>query len=286
MKLIRNFILLFAAILVFEFTLTKDANANDQCTWTGDVLDVMSDWCETEPDEYEVVIYNLYLCTSSPAIPTTTSTVDLESGGCVEIFNNPSGATAAVTQGSELNLSGTYTRPPNNTYTHGYAIMDNTFGITASLEFAGNMTGQTGGTGIYCGTVAGSGTSGTSSETTNTSVCSSSPVTAGKFVETLADFGGENEGEFAATASVPNINGTSASIMGILVNTSGQLSAVDSDVDKLQGLITFANPATFTDAVTEVTMSFNVGSGMGMYVGEGGTLNMGSGPFQAIITTN
>ena len=69
--------------------------------------------------------------------------------------------------------------------------MDNTFGITASLEFAGNMTGETGGTGIYCGTVAGSGTSGTSSETTNTSVCSSSPVTAGKFVETLADFGGE-----------------------------------------------------------------------------------------------
>ena len=193
MKLIKNFILLFAAILVFEFTFTKDANANDQCTKTGDVLDVMSDWCETEPDEYEVVIYNLYLCTSSPAIPTTTSTVNLDSGGCVEIFNNSSGATASVTQGSELNLSGTYTRPPNDIYTHGYAIMDNTFGITASLEFAGNMTGETGGTGIYCGTVAGSGTSGTSSETTNTSVCSSSPVTAGKFVETLADFGGMKE---------------------------------------------------------------------------------------------
>ena len=285
MKLIRNFILLFAAILVFEFTLTKDANANDQCTWTGDVLDVMSDWCETEPDEYEVVIYNLYLCTSSPAIPTTTSTVDLDSGGCVEIFNNPSGATASVTQGSELNLSGTYTRPPNNIYTHGYAILDNTFGITASVEFAGNMTGQTGGTGIYCGTVAGSGTTGTETDTTNTSVCSSSPVTAGKFVETLADFGGENEGEFAATASVPNINGTSASIMGILVDTSGQLATSDSDVDKLEGLITFADSVTFTDAVTEVTISFNVGSGMGIENTEEG-LNMGSGPFQAIIETN
>ena len=285
MKLIRNFILLFAAILVFEFTFTKDANANDLCTKTGDVLDVISDWCETEPDEYEVVIYNLYLCTNSPSIPTTTSTVDLDSGGCVEIFNNPSGATAAVTQGSELNLSGTYTRPPNNIYTHGYAILDNTFGITASVEFAGNMTGQTGGTGIYCGTVAGSGTTGTETDTTNTSVCSSSPVTAGKFVETLADFGGENEGEFAATASVPNINGTSASIMGILVDTSGQLSTSDSDVDKLQGLITFADSVTFTDAVTEVTISFNVGSGMGIENTQEG-LNMGSGPFQAIITTN
>ena len=38
MKLIKNFILLFAAILVFEFTFTKDANANDQCTKTGDVF--------------------------------------------------------------------------------------------------------------------------------------------------------------------------------------------------------------------------------------------------------
>ena len=75
----------------------------------------MRDWCETEPDEYEVVIYNMYLCTSSPAIPTTTSTVNLDSGGCVEVFNNSSGATASVTQGSELNLTGTYTRPPNDT---------------------------------------------------------------------------------------------------------------------------------------------------------------------------
>ena len=286
MKLIRNFILLFAAILVLEFSYTNDANANDSCAKTGDVLDVVTDWCETVPDEYEIVIYKLYLCTSSPTIPTTTSAIDLNSGGCVEIFTNPSGATAAVTQGSEINLSGTYTRPPNNTYTHGYAMMNNTFGITASLEFAGNMTGETGGTGIYCGTVAGSGTAGSNTETTNTSVCSSSPVTAGKFVETLESFGGENEGDFGATASVSNINGTSAAITGILVNTSGQLATADSDVDKLEGLVTFADSVTFTDSVTEVTMSFNVGSGMGMYRNNSGNLNIGSGPFQAIITTN
>ena len=284
MKLIKNFILLFAAILVFEFTFTKDANANDQCTKTGDVLDVMSDWCETEPDEYEVVIYNLYLCTSSPAIPTTTSTVNLDSGGCVEIFNNSSGATASVTQGSELNLSGTYTRPPNDIYTHGYAIMDNTFGITASLEFAGNMTGETGGTGIYCGTVAGSGTSGTSSETTNTSVCSSSPVTAGKFVETLADFGGERR--FAATGSVSNINGTTASIKGILVDTNGHLAANEGEVDKLEGLVSFANAINVTSDTTSLTMSFNLGEGMSLNRAGADVIYIGSGPFQAIMTAN
>ena len=281
MKLIKNFILLFAAIIVFEFTFVKDANA--ACAKTGDVYDVVTDFCEAQPDEYEIVIFNLYLCTSSPTIPTTTSAIDLTSGDCVEIFDNPSGSTAAVTQGSELNLTGTYTRPPNNTYTHGYAMMDNIFGITASIEFAGNMSGQTGGTGTFCGTVAGSGTSNTDSDPNNSTVCSTSPVTAGKFVETLESFGGE--GGFEGTAEVNNINGTTAGITGILVDTSGQLATTDADVDKLEGLISFANPVTFTDAVTEVTLSFNVGEGMSLYV-NGGNLGMGSGPLQAIITTN
>ena len=239
MKFLRNLFLILATIFIFELTFTKDANA--ACAKTGDVLDVVSDWCETQPDEYEIVIYKLYLCTSSPTLPTTTSAVDLTSGGCEQIFDNSSGASAAVTQGSELNLTGTYIRPPNGTYTHGYAMMDNTFGITASLQFAGAMTGQTGGSGVYCGTVSGSGTSNTSGDPSNTSVCSSTPVTAGKFVETLEDFGAES---FEATAEANNINGTTADIKGILVDTSGQLATADSDVDKLEGLVTFADSVT------------------------------------------
>ena len=281
MKFLRNLLLILTTIFIFELTFTKDVNA--ACAKTGDVLDVVSDWCETQPDEYEIVIYKLYLCTSSPTIPTTTSAVDLTSGGCEQIFDNPSGASAAVTQGSELDLTGTYTKPPNGTYTHGYAMMDNTFGITASLEFAGAMSGQTGGSGVYCGTVAGSGTSNTSGDPSNTSVCSSTPVTAGKFVETLEDFGSSS---FEATAEANDINGTTADIKGILVDTSGQLATADSNVDKLEGLVTFADSVIFTDAVTEVTMSFNVGVGMSLYQDESGNISMGSGPFQAIITTN
>ena len=95
MKFFRNLLLILATIFIFEVTFTKDANASDACTKTGDVLDVVTDWCETTPDEYEVVIYKLYLCTSSPTIPTTTSAVDLTSGGCEQIFDNPSGATVS-----------------------------------------------------------------------------------------------------------------------------------------------------------------------------------------------
>ena len=59
MKLFRNFILLFVTILVFEFTFVKNADA--ACAKTGDVYDVVTDFCEAQPDEYEIVIFNLYL---------------------------------------------------------------------------------------------------------------------------------------------------------------------------------------------------------------------------------
>ena len=46
----------------------------------------------------------------------------------------------------------------------------------------------------------------------------------------------------------------------------------------------FADSVVFTDSITSVTMSFNVGSGMSLYPDGGGKLTMDSGPFQAIIT--
>ena len=154
MKFLRNLLLILTTVFIFELTFTKDVNA--ACAKTGDVLDVVSDWCETQPDEYEIVIYKLYLCTSSPTLPTTTSIVDLTN--CSLIFNNDAGATASVAQNSEVDLTGTYTRPPDGTYSHGYAMMNNTFGITASFQIDGSMTGQAGGSGVFCRTVAGSGT--------------------------------------------------------------------------------------------------------------------------------
>ena len=284
MKLIKNFILLFAAIIVFEFTFVKDANA--ACAKTGDVYDVVTDFCEAQPDEYEITIFNLYLCTSSPTIPTTTSAVDLTSGGCEQIFDNSSGATAAVTQGSELNLTGTYTRPPNNTYTHGYAMMDNTFGITASIQIDGSMDGQASGSGVYCGTVAGSGShTKASGSHTNESICSSTEITAGKYTETLTHFGGSGDA-WTRIAEADNINGTTASIKGILVDTNGHLAANEGEVDKLEGLVSFANAINVTSDTTSLTMSFNLGEGMSLNSAGSDKIYIGSGPFQAIMNAN
>ena len=136
MKNFKYFILFLSLITIFEMTNSKDAKAA-ACTVTNGVYSEteIKNGCEATPDFYEIVIYKMYLCTSAPTIPTTSATVDLTN--CSQVFNSAAGSTTNVSQGASVDLTGTYTRPPTGTYTHGYAMMDNTFGITASIQIDG-----------------------------------------------------------------------------------------------------------------------------------------------------
>ena len=288
MKYTKYLFLILSTIFIFEMVNPHQAEA---CTVTNGVVakesghgaDFIDDGCDETPALYEVVIYKLYLCTSSPTEATTSSVVVLTP--CTQVFNSSSGATASVTQGAEIVLNGTYTRPPTGTYTHGYAFMDNTFGITWAGELSASMTGMTGGTGVFCGTVTNSGTHAQASTHTNSSVCGSSAITAGKFVETLTHFAGVGDA-FLSKAEVENINGTSAAIIGYLVDTNGHRASAAGEVDKLEGLVTFANPVVVTANTTSLSMKFNVGEGMHLVNGGSNKLFIGSGPFQAIMTAN
>ena len=68
-------------------------------------------------------------------------------------------------------------------------------------------------------------------------------------------------------AEADNINGTTASIKGILVDTNGHLAANEGEVDKLEGLVSFANAINVTSDTTSLTMSFNLGEGMSLNPG-------------------
>ena len=59
----------------------------------------------------------------------------------------------------------------------------------------------------------------------------------------------------------------------------------DADVNNLLGVVEFASAANITASTTNVEISFNVGEGMSID-GIGGEMYMGSGPFQATISTN
>ena len=298
MKHIKYLFLVLSTIFVFEMISFNKAEA--ACGVDADGVISESDIdnnCDSKPDIYEVKIYKLYLCTSAPTEATTSSTVVLTP--CSQIFNNASGATASVTQGSDIDLDGTYTRPPNGTYTHGYAYMENTFGITWSGKIDGSKNGHTGssggnntgagggGTGVYCATMPNSGTYKQGSTHTNSSKCSANDdLIAGKFVETMEQFGGFND-SFLSRASVSNINGTTASIVGLLVDNNEHRAATTGEVVKLEGLVTFADPVVVTSATTSLSMSFNVGEGMHFFDHlNNDTLDIGSGPFQAIMTAN
>ena len=290
MKHIKYLFLILSTIFIFEMVNSNQAEA--ACTITDGVVkkasdsssDSIEEGCDSKPDLYEIVIYKLYLCTSIPTEPTTTSTVDLTP--CSQVFNSDSGATASITQGTNIVLDGTYTRPPNGTYTHGYAYMDNTFGITWSGELSASMTGMTGGTGVFCGTVAGSGTHAKAATShTNSSVCGSSPITAGKFVETLAQFGSPTNA-FLSKGTAEDINGTTADIFGYLVDSNEHRAANTGEVEKLEGLVTFADAVVVTADTTSITMQFNVGEGMHLSTSGSNKLFIGSGPFQAIMTAN
>ena len=60
----------------------------------------------------------------------------------------------------------------------------------------------------------------------------------------------------------------------------------EGEVDKLEGMVTFADSIVITDATASLTMSFNLGEGMSLNSGGGDAIHIGSGPFQAIFTTN
>jgi hypothetical protein len=286
MKILKGLSFLLFFCVISEISNINNAEAA-ACTVTDGVYSEaeIKSGCEATPDLYEIVIYKMYLCTSAPTIPTTSATVVLTN--CSQVFNNASGATASVSgTDTSIDLSGTYTKPPVGTYTHGYAMMDNTFGITASIKIDGSMDGVSSGSGVFCGTVAGSGNhTKASGSHSNNSVCSSTAVTGGKFTETLTHFGGSGD-SWTRIATANNINGTSASVQGILVDSNGHLASTEGEVDKLEGLVTFADSITVTADTTSLTMSFNLGEGMSLNSGGADKIHMGSGPFQAIMSAN
>ena len=286
MKFLKGLYFLIFFCVISQTVSMSNAEAA-ACTVTDGVYSEaeIKSGCEATPDLYEIVIFKMYLCTSAPTIPTTSATVVLTN--CSQVFNNATGATASVSgTDSSIDLTGTYSKPPVGTYTHGYAMMDNTFGITASIKIDGSMDGVSSGSGVFCGTKAGSGNhTKASGSHSNNSVCSSSAVTGGKFTETLTHFGGSGD-DWTRIATANNINGTTASVKGILVDSNGHLASEEGEVDKLEGLVTFADSITITADTTSLTMSFNLGEGMSLNSGGADKIHMGSGPFQAIMSAN
>ena len=150
-----------------------------------------------------------------------------------------------------------------------------------AMQFDGTTGGQDGTSGVYCASVAGSGTMGSSGTIPtgfNLRIFSNYPW---KICWNLTSF----DDSFLKVL-LQIIWMVRTSINGYLVDTDGNLAENDADVDKLTGSLVFADAVNFTEATTTLTMSFNVGEGMSLYDDGSDQITFGSGPFQAIITTD
>jgi len=276
--------LIFLSFFICSINLVvSDEVKSEECTTVGGVITEASanNSCQSEPSGYGIVAYKLYLCTAAPTAPTTTTVTDLES--CVIVFEEENGSSVTLSTGASVNLGGTQSLPPAGVYTHGVMHMNNTFAITAKKEFAVTYNGQVSGNGVVCVTADGAGTSGSTGESNDRTICGDSTLTAGTYTESLTSF----DNPFNATATANNVAGSGANITAYLIDTNEFLAVNDADVNNLLGVVEFASAANITASTTNVEISFNVGEGMSID-GDGitGDMFMGSGPFQATISTN
>ena len=292
MKCLKVLILFFSISVLFELT-TISANAATCSVNADGEIDVgangtsgsVKDDCSTTPTLYEITIFEAYLCTKAPIIPTTTAVADLSM--CTKVFENVDGAVASVVQNEDIDLRGTRFRPPNGSYTHAYARINNTFGITFSGKLDANMTSSSqngNGVGQFCRTVTGNGTFQNGSIHTNSMICGTSAITPGKFVETMKSF--SNDSDQAVSGLVDDVPGNpGATIQGIMTDVNGFASTGNADSFRLEATMKNAKAITITEATRGLTVKFSLAAAMDLKEENGNDrIEASSGPFISIMT--
>ena len=261
-----------------------EEDANGVITFTGDQSEAN---CSFAPDEYTVKIYKLALCTSSPTRPTALATYDVSS--CVDVINSPDGQDVNLAAGSEMTLSDV-TRPANGSYSYGYILMANTFGIKAKKQFTNTMhTYQDGASGNYCWTKDGTEYSSSSETWDDPTVyveCGGAGGTAGTYTEILDNFDTDDYSEDA----IPVTGGTISA--DLITNSDGRVVGAVETADRLFGVQTFTTPVVVTSSSSVFTISFGVNQASSMWMSEDAGLPaneyqvyaIGSGPFSTFMT--
>ena len=264
--------------------------------------------CQFAPDGYEITIYEFGMCTAAPTAPTNASGADT-STNCVTVFQSESGEAFNLAAGVSFDTSSSE-KPANGTYTHGYVIMDNTFGITIAQEFGTVMGGinSGSGTGLFCSSAPsdidaseqyyGSQLGALISANHDYVSCSDSRAPATKITEVLdsfgcADFSDPATCDFTASGAVPDgtmnaflIN--EAALGGFLVDETF-VSDPAQFADRLIGFLSWTSPVVITDSTSEADLQFSVNNGTSPSLHpplngvEFDIFSFGSGPFSLNI---
>lgn len=279
---IKILISLFFLFFLFELFYKNEAKA--VCTSVNGVLqsDSVNSSCETQPEIYQVRIYQVMLCTSQPTAPTTSTSSGLSM--CQNLISNDTGSVVRIDEigGDGQTIAGdTNDAIANRSYTWSVVKLDNTFGIQGSFQFADPYNGEVSGSGNYCATSGNSGTKTSTAEPDNTSICDSSPVTAQTYTITRTSFTGDGRGVFSAVVEVTGIN-NGTDFNAYLIDSEDRLSENDDDSDKIIAFIKLPSAINVGSGGT-FQVKFNMGEGIGVD-GIGGEINFDEGPFEMDLT--
>lgn len=244
--------------------------------------------CSFAPDSYQVVIYELGLCNGNPTAPTTSTAYTTTN--CTMVINSPSGQTVDLAAGSEAALSD-FSRPADGTYTHGYLLIKNTFGIKVTKQFSSTMHQfNTSNNGKFCWTLSGSLKNSEydswSNPTTYVNCGDEADAAPALYTETLDRFG-------ASTYNYGPVNVSGGSILAYLVaDSDDKLVTADAAADRLFGIQTFTNAIVVDSDSKDFTISFGVNQASSLIYTDEGNSNQyevyafGSGPFSCTMTVN
>ena len=212
------------------------------------------DGCATTPSRYEIVIYEMGLCTSNP---TASSSFDRST--CTSTLISSGGVTTDLAPGSTVDLgsSGGSLPEPGN-YSYAYIVMANTFGLNVSYAasngttYASNSSGQ--------------------------AIPSGTPT---NFTETLENFDAAPACEPTASASV-----TGGNLRAMLAD--GSLGRADSctGVTRLVGTFEPSSPIAITSSTSGLNVSFTVTDNGATITTDSAAFptNFNSGPFSPFFT--
>ncbi len=278
------FKIVFLSTFLFMISMMLDNETKAACVSVDGVLqsDSVNSSCETQPEIYQVRIYQVMLCTSQPTAPTTSISSGLSM--CQNLISNDTGSVVRIDEigGDGQTIAGdTNDAIANRSYTWSVVKLDNTFGIQGSFQFADPYNGEVSGSGNYCATSGNSGTKTSTAEPDNTSICDSSPVTAQTYTITRTSFTGDGRGVFSAVVEVTGIN-NGTDFNAYLIDSEDRLSENDDDSDKIIAFIKLPSAINVGSGGT-FQVKFNMGEGIGVD-GIGGEINFDEGPFEMDLT--
>ena len=256
------------------------------CTVSSGVITNTNDsTCYTQPDYYSIKLLKLYLCTSEPSGPTSSSAADLDS--ChILADGGTSGITVTLEDMSSTTLSGgTFTRVPDGVYTHAYIKLSNVISLKMDKEFANSSVGTTAGIGNYCATVTGSDDE---KQNGGSSVCSSSDdLTAGIWTSTFTSM---STGAELYEVSLTDINNEGIAMNIFLTDSDSKLiTPGDRDstnyIEATQSLV--SPQVVEREKLKSVNIAIGISQGIGVWDPTSGAtsgMEFSPGPFVTSVT--